>query len=74
MSEGRCVSGFHLIAAAEKAVFSRDALRSCAWTGRGDRCVMQTNEIRTGSSDRKDLDLIVVHGVCILIKVKQIPG
>jgi hypothetical protein len=34
---------------------------------------MQTNEIRAGSSDRKDLDLIVVHGVCILFKVKQIP-
>ena len=71
MSEGRCVTGFHLIAAAEKAVCSNDALRSWARTGRGERCKKLSKKIRTGSRKRKDLNFIEVHGMCIILKVNK---
>ena len=60
-----------LIAAAEKAVFSRDAFLSWAWTGRGERCKKLTKKIRTGSRERKDLDFIRAHQVCIILKVNK---
>ena len=71
MSEGKCESGFHLIAALEKAVFSRDAFLSWASTGRGERCKKLSKKIRTGSRERKDLNFIRVHGVCIIFKVNK---
>lgn len=62
MSEGRCESGFHLIAAFEK---------SWAWEGRGERWEKMTIKIRTGSRERKDPNFIVVHIESIFLKVNK---
>jgi hypothetical protein len=63
MSEGSCVSGSHLIAAAEKTVFSRDVFLSWACKDRGERYMPETKKPRKGSKESMDLDFIVVRKI-----------